>query len=124
LYKYPLFPEEKFITEAVTWSRMGNDGYKIRVFNDIIYIYKFLPGGLTLTGNKLFVDNPKGYGLWLREKAEFCNYNSLLKLKMIYSYYLSLKGELTKREIATNIGTRLFVIFFLSFVYSIKRFFK
>jgi Glycosyltransferases involved in cell wall biogenesis len=40
-YKYPEFEDEKFMTEAVAWNRMGNDGYKMRVFNDIIYIYKF-----------------------------------------------------------------------------------
>jgi len=123
-YKYPELKGEKFLSEAIAWNRMANDGYRIRVFNDIIYIYKFLEGGLTLTGERLYLNNPKGYALWLKEKAEFCNYNSLLKLKMIYSYYISLKDELTKREIAINIGTSLFVICFLSFIYSIKRYFK
>jgi glycosyltransferase involved in cell wall biosynthesis len=123
-YKYPIFKGEKFMSEAVAWNRMSSDGYKIRVFNDIIYIYEFLPSGLTLMGERLYLDNPKGYALWLSEKAKFCHYSSILKLKMAYSYYISLKGELKKREIATNIGASVFVIFFLSFVYSIKRFFK
>jgi glycosyltransferase involved in cell wall biosynthesis len=123
-YKYPIFKGEIFMSEAVAWNRMANDGFKIRVFNDIIYIYKFLEGGLTLTGERLYLDNPKGYALWLREKAEFCDYSFLLRLKMIYSYYISVRSELTKREIAINVGASLFVIFFLSFVYLIKQYLK
>lgn len=123
-YKYPEFENEKFITEAVAWNRMGSDGYKMRVYNDIIYIYKFLPNGLTLSGSKIFVENPKGYGLWLREKAQFCNYNYFMKIKMIYSYFTTQRNRLTHKEIAQNIGTSTSVIFFLSCLYSLKRVFS
>ena len=37
-YKYPEFKDEKFMTEAVVYNRMANDGYKIRFYNDIIWI--------------------------------------------------------------------------------------
>ena len=119
-YRYPEFKNEKFITEAVSWNRMAADGYKIRVYNDIIYVYKFLPGGLSLSGSKIFVDNPKGFGLWLREKAEFCNYGLIEKFKMYYSYYASQHKNLTVTEIAYNIGTSSFVIIALSGVYLCK----
>ena len=119
-YKYPEYKGEKFMTEAVSWNRMAKDGYQMRVYNDIIYIYKFLPGGLTLSGGKLFIQNPKGYGLWLREKIEFCNFSYYLKLKIIYSYFISQKGKLAIKEISANIGSSLTLILFLDFLFSVK----
>lgn len=122
-YKYPEFENEKFLTEAVSWNRMANDGYKMRVFNDIIYIYKFLPGGLTLSGSKLFIENPKGFALWLKEKADFCGYDPIMKMKMYYSYYISQKGRLPIREIAENIGTSSAVVFVVSVGFYCKKFY-
>ena len=37
-YKYPEYNGEKFMTEAVAWNRIAHDGYKIRFYNDIIWI--------------------------------------------------------------------------------------
>ena len=70
LYKYPEFEGENFMTEAVTWNRMARDGYLVRYFNDIIWIFEYLPDGLTKAGHKLFIDNPRGYALWLIEKGK------------------------------------------------------
>lgn len=120
-YKYPIFESEKFMTEAITWNRMANDGYKMRFYNDIIYIYKFLPNGLTLSGSKIFINNPKGYALWLREKMEFCNYSFFRKLKMYYSYFLTQENELTTKEIADNIGVGYWLIALLPYLNSIKK---
>ena len=93
-YRYPEFDNEKYITEAVTWNRMAHDGYKTRFYNDIIWIFKYQDDGLTRAGNKLFIDNPYGYSLWLHEKASFegagwyrgfkLNYNLLCELAPIY----------------------------------------
>ena len=44
-YMYPEFPGEKFLTEAVTWDRMAYDGYKMRFYNDIIWIWEYKPDG-------------------------------------------------------------------------------
>lgn len=119
-YKYPEFINEKFMTEAVAWNRMAHDEYKMRVYNDIIYIYKFLPNGLTMSGSKIFIDNPKGYALWLKEKAKFCNYSTVMKYKMYYSYFCSQKNRLTGKEIAANIGTSYFVIYASSVLHKLK----
>lgn len=120
-YKYPVFENENFMTEAVTWNRMANAGYKMRVYNDIIYIYKFLPNGLTLSGSKMFINNPKGYALWLREKAELCNFSFYRKLTIHYSYFLTQENELTTKEIADNIGAPYLVIALLAYLHSAKK---
>ena len=113
---YPEFENEKFMTKTIKRNRMGNDGFKMRFYNDVIYIYKFLPNGLTLSGSKIFINNPKGYALWLKEKAEFCKYSFGRKLKMYYSYFLTQKDILSKKEIADNMGTSKLIIVLLSYV--------
>ncbi len=85
-YKYPVFKDEKFMTEAVSWNRMAADGYKMRFYNDIIWIYEYLEDGLTNAGNKLFYNNPHGYGLWLWERAKFEHWSVTRKFKLIYGF--------------------------------------
>lgn len=99
-YKYPEFEGEKFITEAVAWNRMANDGYKIRFYNDIICIYEYQEDGLTKAGNELFLNNPQGYGLWLKEKCEFENESMLEKMKMRYSLVCELESRYSVNKIA------------------------
>ena len=108
-YKYPEFPGETFMTEAVSWNRMAHDGYKVRVFNDIIWIYEYRSDGITVQGNVSFLKNPRGDGLWAREKAEFMGYSVGRKMKLWYSYYCehTFCGEqyrLTKKQCAEYIG--------------------
>ena len=83
-YKYPEFEGENFVTPAVSWNRMAADGYIIRFFNDIIWIYEYQPDGLTAQGTKKFLERPRAHGLWLREKAEFCHYS--LKKKLLIHF--------------------------------------
>ncbi len=40
-YKFPEFEGENFITEAVVWCKIAQDGYALRYFNDIIYLCKY-----------------------------------------------------------------------------------
>lgn len=109
-YKYPLFDGERFMTEAVTWNRMAADGYKIRFFNDIICVYEYREDGLTMAGNRLFLDNPKGYGLWMREKAGFEGAGVKEKLKMYYTFTCDLEDRLPSRDIAECIGAPVILI--------------
>ncbi|MBE5956557.1 MAG: glycosyltransferase family 2 protein [Lachnospiraceae bacterium] len=103
-YMYPIFSEERFMTEAVTWNRMAHDGYKMRFYNDIIWIYEYREDGLTKSGSRLFIDNPKGYGLWLRERAIFLKYNWIEKIKMYYTFICDLSGKYTLKQCSEFIG--------------------
>lgn len=85
-YKYPVFSGEKFMTEAVAWNRMAADGYQMRFFNDIIWIYEYKEDGLTKVGSKLFLKNPYGYGLWLTEKAKFQKASLKDRLRLCYTF--------------------------------------
>ena len=119
-YLYPLFKGETFMTEAVTWTRMAADGYKIRFYNDIMWVYEYKEDGLTKAGSSVFLNNPKGYGLWLREKAEFEGIGLKDRLKMYYTFTCDLSDRLTNQEIAQCIGTNQLLIAFCNVIHRLK----
>lgn len=103
-YMYPEFPGEKFLTEAVTWDKMAYDGYKMRFYNDIVWIWEYKPDGLTRAGYKVFLDNPQGTGLFFRQKAQFLNYSLKDKLILWYGYATDAMGRCADDQIARYIG--------------------
>lgn len=109
-YLYPVFNGEKFMTEAVAWNRMAVDGYKMRFYNDIIWIYEYKEDGLTKAGSRLFLNNPRGYGLWLREKAKFEHAGIMQRLRMIYTFACDLELLHDTRTIAQSIGAPMLLI--------------
>lgn len=120
-YLYPLFSGERFMTEAVAWNRMANDGYKMRFFNDIICVYEYKEDGLTRSGNKLFLNNPYSYGLFLREKAKFQHKSVIAHLKMWYTFTCDLSGKYSAKTIATYIGAPSSIIEMFLFVHKMLR---
>lgn len=103
-YKYPEFEGENFITPAVSWNRMSHDGYIVRAFNDIIWIYEYLPDGLTMAGESKNLKNPYGYGLTLKEKADFCRYSIYRKYRLYYSFCCDFYGLYEPEQIAEFIS--------------------
>ena len=120
-YKYPEFVDEKFMTEAVVYNRMAADGYRVRFYNDIIWIYEYRADGLTTAGNKLFLNNPHGYGLWLREKAIFQKATFIERLKLYYSFTCELIELYPIELIADCIGTKKLVIGLAKIVHMIRK---
>ena len=102
-YLYPEFPGEKFMTEAVTWNRMAYDGYRIRYYDDIIWIWEYKDDGLTKAGYKVFLDNPQGTALFFREKAVFFHYPLKTKLGMWYGFTCDAMDRCTDAQIAEYI---------------------
>ncbi len=117
-YRYPEFEGEKFITEAVVYNRMARDGYKMRFYNDIVWIYEYREDGLTKAGFRLFADNPRGYGLWLKEKQEFTDSSLKAKLRLYYSFMCDLKDRYDTKTIAECIGAPRWVIAGMKLVHS------
>ena len=109
-YLYPEFPGENFMTEAVTWNRMAYDGYRIRFYNDIIWIWEYIPDGLTKKGYDVFLRNPAGTGLFFREKAKFFHYPLKTRLGMWYGFTCDAYPLCTKRQVAEYIGMPLVLV--------------
>ena len=123
-YKYPEFPGENFMTEAVVWNRMANDGYKMRFYNDIIWVYEYREDGLTKAGSSVFLNNPKGYGLVLREKAEFLHWSRREVWKMRYTFTCDLSARYSSGQIAQFIGAPRGPILIINFFHKLIRFFR
>lgn len=128
-YKYPEFDGERFITPAVTWNRMANDGYKVRIFDDIIWVYEYQPDGITSAGCLNFIKSPQGHGIWLREKSEFCGESFKSKLRMWYSYFCDHsfceeKYRITKKQCAEYIGAPYIAILGASVAHKISSIIK
>lgn len=118
-YKYPIFDNEKFMTEAVAYNRMAYDGYKVRFYNDIVCVYEYRSDGLTKTGVKLFLENPQGYGLWLKEKLRFTGDSKSDMLKMYYTFTCDLSPYYDTAYIAKCIGTSTAIIAMCRVVHSL-----
>lgn len=110
MYPYPVFPGERFITEAVTWNRMARDGYRFRFYNDVIWIYEYQPDGLTSTGMSLYQRNPLGYGLWVREKADIQELRGKDRFMTYYSFCCEMKELYPPTQLAQCLGIPVFYV--------------
>lgn len=119
-YLYPEFPGEKFLIESVTWNRMAHDGYKMRFFNHIIWVYEYKADGLTNAGYQNFLNNPQGTGLFWREKAQFLREPLTKKLPMWYGYVCQNLGRCSDRQIASYIGIPLWLEKLFRGIHSLK----
>lgn len=81
-YKFQEFEGENFITEATVWNRMAYDGYKIRWFNETIYLCDYLEDGLTKNMQEVFARNPKGTATYIKQQIKF--YKCKLKGRLAY----------------------------------------
>lgn len=62
-YTFPVWKGENFTPEAVVWDQIALDGYKLRWFNDVIYLCEYQEDGLTRSSWKLLKNNPMGYAM-------------------------------------------------------------
>lgn len=72
-FKFPEIPNEYFVTEDYCWMQIAAAGYKLRWFNQPIYICEYLEDGLTNTGANSIIGhakNYKGYCLYVKKCIE------------------------------------------------------
>lgn len=103
-FPFPSFDGEKFVTECIVWDRIAHNGYKLRFFNEIIYICDYLPDGLTAQGSTLFQNSPKGYGLYLSQSAKYGKTRGFAVWKSYCRYYYRFRKTLSFSEIAENLN--------------------
>ncbi len=120
-YPLPIFEGEKFITESVILDRMAHNGLKFRYFNEITMICEYRADGLSDQGKRLFVSNPKGYGLYLYECGKFRRHGFKQRLRSYASYVNTYRGSLTDKEIAENLKSSVLKVKLVRFCLKILR---
>lgn len=108
-YPFPQFPDENFVTEATVWYKIANDNYKIRWYQDIIYICNYLEDGLT-ADKKLGARNFKGYTFSTKEILKY-NLSLIDKTKMLGSYVNA--GRINKvsyKKLSDNVDAKLYFV--------------
>ena len=119
-YRYPVFAGERFLTEAVAWNRMARDGYRFRFYNDVIWIYEYQPDGLTGAGMALYQRNPMGYGLWVREKADFQGLRGKDRFMTYYSFCCEMKDLCTSERLAQCLDIPVFYVRVIMMLHRLK----
>lgn len=115
-YKYPTFKDEWHIAPGVPYIRMAIDGYKMRYFNEIIYIAEYLEDGLTNMGDKKILDNFVGYTLRTKELLQ-TEIPFRRKVEVIGKYtFLGRKKKISFKKIAQNINTNIFILIPLGYL--------
>lgn len=123
-YKFPEIEGEKFITERIVWDNIGYDQYKMRWFNEIIYICDYLEDGLSKSINNIFINNPKGYALDILSQIEFRKIKGKSKLALLASYYSAVTEKISGREAAKNLNQNYYRLLIVVFLWRLKHKFK
>lgn len=109
-YRFPVFKNEKFLTEAVVYNRMANDNYLIEWYNEKIYIVEYLSDGLTNKYDSIMLQSWNGTKLYFNELLN-SNIDFLEKKKYVYpemiKYYIS-KNEF--RDLIRKVNMPLYSI--------------
>lgn len=104
-FPFPEFENENFVTESVVWNAISRAGYKLRWYDQIIYIGEYRDDGLTADNMGLFMRNPRGHLLAL--KSDFSLHSNSLKRKMaiIGMYYqVGKRLDISTSVLASDLG--------------------
>ena len=106
-YKFPEIKSENFISEAVVWNKIAMDGYKLRYFNEIIYICEYLEEGLTRNIERKYRENPKGFLEYIKQLLYINRLNILNKIKYISYYQYIFEGIYDQERICKDLNVSL-----------------
>lgn len=100
-YRFPEFPGEIFLGEDIAWIRMAKK-YKMRFFNQVIYISDYLVDGLTNNRRRHNLKSPNGC---VERALTFLDADVRLKTKMKAALQYQIYGKFAA-ESATNLFHR------------------
>ena len=111
-YKFPVFDEEKFITEAVVYNRIC-EKYKMVYVNEKIEIKEYQEDGLTAKYNNLLLRNPKGQALYHNEiNSQKLSFKQKILNNAVYYKFCRVAGYKFGKIFKEN-KNKLFLIFAL-----------
>ncbi len=119
-YPFPVFPGEKFLTEAIVWNRIANDGYKIRWINQGLYICRYQPDGLSMNSNINLAF--KGYTLFIKELLSYKEtvFSEKIRWLGVYADVAVCKG-LSYPQIAKEVQSSIIWVILSKILYRLKK---
>ena len=106
----PVFEIENDVEKAVLWNRIAYAGYKIRWFNEGIYVCEYLQDGMTKNIRQNYLRNFRGYTSWMKEQiAMQPTFKRKLSDGAIYIDVAKEKG-IDKLDMSKNIGQPLLFV--------------
>ena len=111
-YKFPVFDDEKFITEAVVYNRIC-EKYRMVYVNEKIEIKEYQEDGLTAKYNNLLLRNPKGQALYHNEiNSQNLSFKQKILNNAVYYKFCRAAGYKFGKIFKEN-KNKLFLIFAL-----------
>ncbi len=107
-YPFPEFEGEKFLTECVVWDKIAFDGYKLRFFNDIVYICDYLPDGLTKNIDFYTAKSPQGHALYLYQSYKFGKTDKKNTWISFLGYYYKYRYKFSTAKMAKHLHQNSF----------------
>lgn len=110
-YPFPEFEGENFISESIVWDRIAFDGYKMRFFNEVIYLCEYLPDGLTNNIANHVKSSPRGYGKYISQSVSYGKISGFDKWRWYLGYYYKLRDQMSVGQIAAYLNENKSILY-------------
>lgn len=107
--KFPEIEGENFMSEIVLWNEVARQGYKLRWYNEIIYICNYLEDGLTVNRDSIYLNNPIAHKMMVNELLQI-DFPIKSKINTIYNYYKLWREKKSFVEISEDININKFIL--------------
>mgnify|MGYP001788013985 FL=1 len=107
--KFPEIEGENFMSEIVLWNEVARQGYKLRWYNEIIYICNYLEDGLTVNRDRIYLRNPIAQKMMVNEMLQI-DFPMKSKINTIYNYYKWWRDKKSIVEISKDININKFIL--------------
>ena len=107
--KFPEIEGENFMSEIVLWNEVARQGYKLRWYNEIIYICNYLEDGLTVNRDNIYLRNPIAHKMMVNELLQI-DFPIKSKINTIYNYYKLWREKKSFVEISKDININKFIL--------------
>ncbi|MDE6460524.1 MAG: glycosyltransferase family 2 protein [Paramuribaculum sp.] len=100
-YEFPVYSDEKFLSEAVVWNRIAQE-YQVLFFPEYIYNCKYLDDGLTISIARHHRNSPYGSMLYYNEIISNPKHSGISKIKAAINYWRYSIGVNRKKYLETK----------------------
>lgn len=122
-FRFPVFENENFLTESVLFLEFG-EKFKIRYYNEPIYVAEYLHDGLSKNITDIIKKNPKGLAHLINKEIQVYKKGMKSQLSYFYYYYRDYKDILSFSEIRDNLKTSSVFLAFAIMGFTIFNFFR